>query len=382
MAKGREKIYWYDGLWKLLRTFLIVMAALCVVLGVVMYGYNFVDNTFIAPMEEESAEMVLFEVSRGNSVTTIANKLEENQLIRSKTAFKLYVELMDAGSKLKPGEYTLSKDMTLPEILDHLTVGDGDPIEREITVVPGNTIEDIAAYLVKEGALDDATEFLKMCRTGEEFAAYTTVDEVMNTSDVKYRKYVLEGYLAPDTYRVYTDSSAKTIISKLLGQTDVVFNSDYYSRAQELDMTMDQIITLASVIEKEAKNQDFAKVSAVFHNRINESMRLESCATVQYVIGVARLALTDADMSISSEYNTYRNDGLPVGPICNPSRAAILAALYPDEEFAEEGYLYFCSKDPKSGELDFSKTLSEHEEKSALYRPLWIESDIERGVAS
>ena len=111
------------------------------------------------------------------------------------------------------------------------------------------------------------------------------------------------------------------------------------------------------------------RVSAVFHNRLAEGMRLESCATVQYVLGTTRLALTDSDTSVDSPYNTYKNSGLPIGPICNPSRAALQAAAFPDEEYLNEGYLYFCSKDPTSGELQFSKTYEEHQAAVEQYRP-------------
>ncbi len=374
--------YWYDALWKLLRAALIITAGLSVVIGCCFAGFRYLNDNFIAPYEEESVAPVQVNIERRSSVSSIANILEENQLIRSTTAFKLYVEMMDATTKIKPGEYALTRDMSLGEILDNLTMGDGEPVERTITIIPGNTVEDIGRYLRNEGILPDQSEFLAICKKGEPFADYTLMKEIKQTSEYSGRKYLLEGYIAPDTYRIYTDSTPEAIITRLLGQTDMIFSGDYYSRAQELDMTVDEVITLASIIEKEAKTEDFKRVSAVFHKRLEEDMRLESCATVQYVLGVNRLALTDADMSISSGFNTYRNNGLPLGPICNPSPDAIEAALYPDEGFMEDGYLFFCSKDPKTGELAFSKTLEEHEANSALYRPLWIQNDRERGVAA
>lgn len=145
-------------------------------------------------------------------------------------------------------------------------------------------------------------------------------------------------------------------------------------------MTMDDVLTLASMIEREAKTADFAKVSAVFHNRLAQDMTLGSDVTIKYYLNSEKMALTDSDLSVESAYNTYRNKGLPVGPICNPSTDAIVAALYPDEQYRQQGYLYFCSKDPNSGELYFSKTLEEHEAAVAQYRPLWIEYDESRGI--
>lgn len=145
-------------------------------------------------------------------------------------------------------------------------------------------------------------------------------------------------------------------------------------------MTMDEIITLASMIEKEAKTNDFSRVSAVFHNRLKKNMTLGSDVTVQYFTGSQKMALTDTQTQQSSPYNTYINTGLPVGPICNPSKDAIRAALYPDDTFIRDEYLYFCSMDPREGTLYFSKTLEEHNEAVRLYRPLWEEYDRERGL--
>ena len=145
------------------------------------------------------------------------------------------------------------------------------------------------------------------------------------------------------------------------------------------DLTLDEIIILASMIEKEAANtEDYARVSAVFTNRMNAGMRLESDPTATYLLGVDKLALSDEETSAVNNYNTYVIDGLPVGPICNPSAAAMEAALYPDVEYVDEGYLYFCAKEPTSGELAFARTLEEHEANVAQYRPLWEEYDRQR----
>ena len=143
---------------------------------------------------------------------------------------------------------------------------------------------------------------------------------------------------------------------------------------------MDEIFTLASMIEKEAKTADFAKVSAVFHNRLKTGMTLGSDVTIKYASGSEKMALTDSDLSLDSPYNTYRHKGLPVGPICNPSMDAVIAALYPNEQFVAQKYLYFCSTDPDSGELHFSKTLEEHEAVVSYWRSKWEEYDRSRGL--
>ena len=194
------------------------------------------------------------------------------------------------------------------------------------------------------------------------------------------RKYVLEGYLSPNTYEVYTSATDEDIIRKLLSQTEAAFPAEYQERAAEMGFTMDQILTLASLVEKEAKESDFARVSAVFHNRLKAKMKLQSDVTIHYITGVRKMALAESDLQVKSPYNTYVVDGLPVGPVCNPSPKAIQAALYPDEMLTAENYLFFCAKEPESGELYFSKTLAEHERAVAVYAPLWQKYDETRGI--
>lgn len=191
---------------------------------------------------------------------------------------------------------------------------------------------------------------------------------------------MLEGYLSPNTYEIYTDATAEDILRKLLSQTERAFPADAQDRAQELGYTMDQMLTLASLIEKEAKSADFAKVSAVFHNRLKQKVKLQSDVTIHYITGVRKMALSNSDLQLDSPYNTYLYAGLPLGPVCSPSAEAITAALYPDETYLAENYLYFCAKDPESGELYFSRTLEEHNQAVQIYAPLWKAYDESRGI--
>ena len=190
----------------------------------------------------------------------------------------------------------------------------------------------------------------------------------------------MEGYLCPNTYEIYTDTNSNEIVNKLLKQTETSFNNVFFDRADELNMNADEVLTLASLIEKESKLQDFNKVSAIFHNRLTKGILLQSDVTVQYIINERRMSLRNSDLAVDSLYNTYKYKGLPPGPICSPSKDAIYAALYPDEQFIDGVYLYFCSKDPNTGELQFSKTLKEHEQAVAIYAPLWKKFDENRGL--
>ena len=372
--------YWYSGLWNILRPILVGVASLVVVIGLLLTVWNKVYDAYLAPADVNDPTEMAFSVESGQSLTRVANNLESAGLIRNRTVFKYYCDFAGMGQKIQSGNYRLNKTMTMQEIADQLTRGDGNPLVRNITLIPGWTIEEFADKLVQDGVLQNKDEFLQLCRTGEAFQDYYYIADVLATKNVSQRKYVLEGYLSPNTYEVYTDASAEDILRKLLSQTERAFPADAQEQAAEMGYTMDQIITLASLIEKEAKNADFAKVSAVFHNRLKQGMKLQSDVTIHYITGVRKMSLADSDLAVSSPYNTYQNAGLPLGPVCNPSAEAISAALYPDETYVAENYLYFCAKDPESGELYFSRTLQEHEQAVSIYAPLWKEYDQSRGI--
>ncbi len=371
LRKEREYgMFWYSWLWNILRPVMLGLCVLLVAAGVVMGCWNWMERSFFAPVDGSDHTETLFVVSSGSSLTRVANNLENAGLIQNRTVFKYYADFLGYGQKIQAGEYKVSRSMSMREIMELLTTGDGNPITRNITIIPGWTVQDIAAYLKTQGAIEDESAFLSLCRSGQDFSAYYYIADVLATPGASSRLYALEGYLAPDTYEVYTNAAMEDIIKKLLSQTEAVFKTEYHDRAEHL----------ASMIEKEAKNADFAKVSAVFHNRLRQNMALGSDVTVKYASGVKRMALTNEDLKVNSPYNTYTNLGLPIGPICSPSAAAIQAALYPDEQFMADGYLYFCSKDPNTGELHFSRTLEEHELAVSIYAPLWQAFDKEKGL--
>ncbi len=372
--------YWYSGLWRVLRPVLVTLAAGLIVFGLLSTAYRAVDNAFLSPVDGADTAEVPFTVESGQSLTRVSNNLEAQGLIKNHSVFKYYCDFQGMGQKIQAGDYQLSKSMSLFEIAEKLTTGDGKPVTASITIIPGWTVENIADLLLERKLISDREAFLALCRSGAGLTDYYFIQEEQQTARVSERKYLLEGYLSPNTYEVYANAGMEGILKKLLDQTDKVFSFEWQERASEIGLTMDQALTLASLIEKEAKNADFAKVSAVFHNRLDAGMKLGSDVTIHYVTGVRRMSLKNSDLAIDSPYNTYLYAGLPLGPVCNPSPAAVEAALYPDETFVAEKYLYFCSKDPDTGELYFSKTLAEHEAAQAIYAPLWQAYDAERGL--
>ena len=392
LHKEREYgFYWYSWLWRLIRPLLIFCISAIITLGIFVNGWFAVYDHFLKPMDPDNEATVPFVIEKGNSVTRIAKNLVEQGLLRNQGIFKYMVMFRGVTSDIQYGTYQISPSMTVSEIIDIISSGTSS-VERSITIIPGWTVEDIANYFVSIGALSDSTEFYRLCNSVDYFGANShQVAQAIASGTTSRRKYLLEGYLAPDTYRVFANASEESLLRTLLGQTEIVMDSLYASveASQDVEegvfvstLTQDETIILASMIEKEAAStEDMAKVSAVFHNRLAAGMRLESDPTVKYITGSSNFILTNEELSQSSPYNTYIISGLPIGPICNPSPAALKAALHPNQSYIDEGYLYFCSTDPRSGELYFSRTLEEHNAAVATYRPLWEAYDEEQRAA-
>ena len=406
--------YWYAWLWQIIRPVMIFACAAIIVIGIVSSCWTMAYERFLMPPEPNNPNTYVFEVEQGSSLSAIARKLEEENFVRNGSIFKYMVQFTSTASDIRYGRYYLSPSMEMSQIVDQLT-SNVTNTERTITIIPGWTLEEIAEYLVDQGALQSTEEFLSLCNQPELFVDYCyPLREAYESGKMENRKYAIEGYLAPDTYRVFSTASAKSIIQKLVAQTNTVVDNVYYSQIEmqlsdeqaalsgsdgsmvttdetgdlvtipgkegsetfRSSLSMDETLVLASVIEREAATKaDYAKVSAVFHNRMQQGWRLESDATVSYDLGINKLNLTEEELNTESRYNTYTNDGLPIGPICNPSKAAIQAALHPDQTFVELGYMYFCSGNPENHQLVFARTKEEHDANVAQYRQLWIDYD-------
>lgn len=358
--------------WKILRPVLIVVISLVIVGVLLVTAFNKLYENYVSPVDPESTEQIEIRIEQGSSLTKISELLEEEGLIRNAKVFKYYVDFTDMSSKLLAGKYTLSPSMTFDDIVDVIKRPNEMSAVVSVTIREGYTVEQMADAIIDQGVLMDKEEFLEIARTGKGFEENEFIAAVLASENSDQRLYVMEGYLFPDTYEFYTDASAKTVADKLLTQFGRVMGEEYKKMADELGFTVDEALTLASLIEKEAKPQDYAKVSAVFHNRIADDWLLGSDVTVQYFTGVGNLNLTDKELNQDSLYNTYLYRGLPLGPVCNSSRAAIEAALNPDQETMDGGYYYFCLGDPATGEIIYTKTLEEHNAAVEKYRPLWI----------
>lgn len=366
-------------LWLAVRPAIVLGISLVIVFFIARFTVNYVLSNYINPVDVNDATPIEVTIPASSSASSIARILygacgyDKEGLISSTAAFKVYVDFVGKANSLKAGTYVFSKNMSIKQIVEELCEGNAPKATVTFTVPEGYTIVGIGKVLMEKGLISSEADLLSVAKSGSAFTNFAFINDVASTSNVSSRAYVLEGYLFPDTYEVYADASVETIIIKMLNRFNVVFTDEYLTRAQQLGMTMDQVVTLASLIEREAQApDDFAKVSAVFHNRLSQDMPLQSCASLSYVLGVTKYVFNETERATDSLYNTYKYKGLPVGPVCNPGKAAIEAALYPNEEYLAGGYLYFCNQNPaETSELVFAKTYEEHQANVEKYQQYW-----------
>jgi UPF0755 protein len=286
---------------------------------------------------------VLFEIKPGQSVRAIAENLRSEKMIRSSWAFLAGYRLFHQGKKLKAGEYELSLPLTIKKVLAVLL--EGKVFLHPLTVPEGLTAREVEA-LIREAAFPLKGSFLTACGDPGPIASRDA------------RAKDLEGYLFPDTYHFPKDVSARTVAATMVDQFKKVFGVAEMMRAAELRLSVRNVVTLASLIEKETSiPEERPLVSAVFHNRLRMGMKLDCDPTVIYALKMDNLyrgRLLTKDLKYPSPYNTYVSPGLPPGPICSPGQGSLAAALHP----AHEDYLYFVASD--DGSHRFSRGYAEH----------------------
>lgn len=285
------------------------------------------------PFVENSTIQKIINIPSGTNAKEIVHILEKNEIIRKNNyLFIILIKFSKLEDKLKFGEYNLSPSLNMLQILNKLDRG--EIVVYKITIPEGYTSIQIAELLDKKEIVEKES-FLKL---------------------VKYGEKSWEGYLFPDTYEVPKKYGPENMFKLMLSNFEqVAVDNKLINKAEQTGFTMDEIITLASIIEKEAKfAEEKRQISSVFHNRLKIGMKLQSCATIQYILGKPKEILEESDLEIESSYNTYLYKGLPPGPICNPGIDSIIAALEP----ANEDYLFFVLGD--NGRHIFSKTYEEH----------------------
>ncbi|HWP51028.1 MAG TPA: endolytic transglycosylase MltG [Clostridia bacterium] len=292
-------------------------------------------------------------IEDGMSVNQIAQLLGQKGVVGQPVTFRLYAALRNKDSGFQAGSYVFNSNMSYDRIITALRSGDIIKEEVTITFYEGMTLREMAA-LLEEKDVCSATDFISYTQTGE--LTYEFID-MMPESDLRYRR--LEGYLFPDTYDFYVGENVQSVVKKFLKNFQNRIMPDLYPEIQDAGMTLDQVITLASVIQKEAGNPDeMGMVSSVFHNRIDDASAglplLQSDVTILYVESDIKPYQSRATQEVYDAYNTYVCKGLPVGPICSPGLDAIKAAIHP-----EESQYYFFVTDI-NGKYYYGKTLDQH----------------------
>lgn len=281
------------------------------------------------------------EIERGKTLKQVSHQLSDQKLIRHPRGFVLFAYLFGKQNQVRAGEYELSGAMTPKQILE--TITSGQSILHTLTVPEGYRILEIAA-LVEEAGLGNRARFLEE----------THNPELLRSVNAPAKD--LEGYLFPETYKFPKNAGEHRIVAAMV-QTfrEKAYGPSYRNRAKEIGLSFHEVITLASIIEKETGTPSERRlISSVFHNRLKRNMRLQTDPTVIYALADFDGNIRKKDLSVESPYNTYLYPGLPPGPIASPGLESIEAALYP----AETDYLYFVSR--RDGTHKFSTNLEDH----------------------
>lgn len=286
-------------------------------------------NSFKAVDLSDNTEIDI-EIPEGSSLQTIAKLLKDKDLIKSEFIFKIKAKQEKIANHLQAGEYFMSRNMSLDEIIAVLKEGPIRDIVK-FTIPEGYELRQTAERLSEMGLVDEE-RFLELVSDKSLFEdEYEFLKEIKNGQS-------LEGFLFPATYEVYKTATEEEIISRMLDAFNNIYKTELIDKIKGSELSFNEIITLASIIEREGKlDKERPLMSAVFYNRIEQGIRLQSCATVQYILGERKPVLSNKDTSIPSPYNTYLHEGLPPAPIAAPGKSSLIAALEP----ADVDYLYF-----------------------------------------
>ncbi|AMP20725.1 hypothetical protein AZF37_05640 [endosymbiont 'TC1' of Trimyema compressum] len=321
--------------------FVFVLLMLGILIGATFYVY------FLPPNVNGEVSIM---INEGDSLDTIGTTLMDNDVIKSKQMFILYSRMKGDSADFKSGTFIIKRPISLESLNKQLKEIPAAEQGVKITIPEGYSISQISKPFANSGLMDKDT-FLAIADKGDfdyKFLKFAKPENV---------KYKLEGFLFPDTYYFDKGESPKSMFEKMLNRFDEVVGTQLMSKAQSLGTTPLALVTMASVIEKEAViSKERPIISGVFYNRIKENMKLESCSTVQFALGKEEYkpVVTLEDIKINSPYNTYMYGGLPPGPIASPGKESLEAAFSPETT----AYLYFVAKG--DGSHIFNTSYEEH----------------------
>jgi UPF0755 protein len=311
----------------------------------------YLSNLIFMPLNKE-IEAKIITIEKGQASKETANELKNQGIIESPNAFYFYSILTNSYRKIQAGDYLLSSQMSISQILKILT--NGETAKEKITIVEGWDVEEIGDYLESK-QICTKQEFINSANDSKWAEKFSFLKD-------KPKNLNLEGYIFPDTYYLNKNTTADEIIETALKKLESELDNKTLEEIKNQDKTIFEIITIASMIEKEVKTlEDKRLVSGVISNRLEIGMPLQVDATVIYAMGQEKEKVYTKDTKIDSPYNTYKYRGLPLGPISNPGIDSINAAIYP----TQSNYIYYLSAN--NGKTIFSKTLKEHNYNKAKY---------------
>ena len=304
-------------------------------------------GTSILSVNNREVNSSVITIEKGMSLNSVSNLLLENEIIVNQNIFKLKVITRGLASKIPTGRFLIDGKISDAILID--LIFNKGPIKLKLTIPEGsqskNLFKDINTLL----------------NTDYDFNKYFNSTEILEQYNVDASS--LEGYLYPDTYYLYHDSSPEEIIDILLSEFWKKFDENLQDRANQLGFSVHEVVTLASIIEGEAMlDSERSTISSVYHNRLKINMKLQADPTIQYIIPGPPKTLSNRDLRIKSDYNTYQNYGLPPGPINNPGIASIKAALYPEDT----NFLFFVAQG--DGSHAFTTNEKDHEEAKRIYK--------------
>jgi UPF0755 protein len=320
---------------------LVVLAAAVLVTAAAVFFLALYQTPDFPELDNGSSRAVTLTVSKGAPFSAITRELHRQGLVRYPRVVSLYAKLRRYDRQVHAGTYQFNPGERPKDILNKLIAG--NVLKIAVTIPEGYTIRQVARTLVEAAGTDSA-------------AFYQAASDPVRQAEWTVETATMEGYLFPDTYWIPWGSREDAVVDMMLARLSAVFDSSLQSRARKMNLSRHEVLTLASIIEAEARlPRERGVISAVYHNRLRRRMKLEADPTVAYAMGEYKGRLLFRDLEIDSPYNTYLHYGLPPGPICNPGQASIEAALYPD---STSRALYFVAQG--DGSHIFSLTLKDH----------------------
>lgn len=332
---------------------------ICLLIG----AWFLYSEIYTSPAQD--ADKVTFEIRKNETVAALADRLEAEHVIRNAWLFKKYIVVKEVDRQIREGMFSVEKPITLSRVVSALA--NPSVVERTITIIPGWDLRDIAEYFVQKSIASSTEDVYRV--TGKPAFDYrNSSDTVANVGEFKVSNDRLgfvsyEGYLAPETYRIFKNATIEEVIKKLLAQRDRQFTDEMYRDIEKSGRTVYEIITMASLLEREVQSdEDRAQVADIFWRRYEKNWALQADSTVHYAVGKKKeVFTTKEDRRSNSPWNTYKYPGLPLGPISNPDIESIKAAIYPEKN----EYWYFLTT--LEGEVKYGSTLEEHNENVQKY---------------